>query len=480
MSTISTVDEVFTVSTVPVYIGSTKKAKNLFSVNVFRFILVFIVLGSISWYITGVSKYQDLNWYVTLLWSLNVPLAVISLLGIATLKKDSIVSSVFYGVIDKKVVFVVPSIARLNVIPALGRVIDSIIEFAPFNLANFRIDVVVDEGSEGISLLQKVYGSNDLVRILIVPYDYSTLNGTKYKARANEYAMRMRAIDGENYENTWVYHLDDDTSVRSDTIASIAEFISTKGSELYLAQGVLTFPYERSRSFVSKFADSIRPIHDLSTFYFFTGGGTPRMGLHGEHLLVRSDIEEKIGWDFGKRVKVEDAYFALFFAKKYPGKSGFLNSATYGSSPSSVRDLVKQRRRWSSGLIHLISDKSIHLRDKKVLSYAVFIWLVGFAQNVWVVILVGLLIGQNTTPVFRGIVLLWSFNMAFQMWSYMEGVKINLGVSEKGGVIRKYFHMAMAIPGVFLIPVVESIASLLGLIEFLLRKEGFDVIQKRI
>ncbi|MHB8362464.1 MAG: glycosyltransferase family 2 protein [Patescibacteria group bacterium] len=468
-------------STVPIYIGeSGTKRRSVFNVNIWRFVLVFTILGLISWYITGGSRYQALNWYVTLIWSLNVPLAVISFLGIVALKRYKVNPSRFSGTIDKKVIFIVPSVARLSVIPALKRVIDSIIEFAPLNLENFRIDIVVDEGSEGISILQEIYGSSDLVRILVVPHGYSTTNGTKYKARANEYAMGIRASDGENCENTWVYHLDDDTSVRYDTIASIAEFISKKGNELYLAQGVLTFPYERSDSAISRFADSIRPIDDLSKFYFFTGGGTPRMGLHGEHLLIRGDIEETIGWDFGSRVKVEDAYFALFFAKKYPGKSGFLNSATYGSSPSSVRDLVKQRRRWSSGLIHLISDKSIHLRDKKVLSYAVFIWLVGFAQNVWVVILVGLLIGQNTAPIFRGVVLLWSFNMAFQMWSYMEGVKINLGVSEKGGVIRKYLHMAMAIPGVFLIPVIESIASLLGLIEFLLRKEGFDVIQKRI
>jgi hypothetical protein len=439
-----------------------------------------VILGAISWYITGGSRYQALNWYVTLIWSLNVPLAVISFLGVIALKRYKVVPSRFSGTIDNKVIFIVPSIARLNVIPALRRVIDSVIEFAPLNLDKFRIDVVVDEGSEGIPLLQEIYGSNSFVRILVVPHDYSTLNGTKYKARANEYAMGIRAIDEENCENTWVYHLDDDTSVRYDTIASLAEFISKKGNELYLAQGVLTFPYERSDSAISRFADSIRPIDDLSKFYFFTGGGTPRMGLHGEHLLIRGDIEETIGWDFGKRVKVEDAYFALFFAKKYPGKSGFLNSATYGSSPSSVRDLIKQRRRWSSGLIQLIADKSIALRDKKVLSYAVFIWLVGFAQNVWIVILTGLLIGQNTAPVFRGIVLLWSFNMAFQIWGYMEGVKINLGVSEKGGTGKKYFYMAIAIPGVFLIPVVESIASLLGLIEFLLKKEGFDVIQKRI
>ncbi len=468
-------------STVPIYIGeSGRRKRSIFNVNIWRFLLVFTILGAISWYITGGSRYQALNWYVTLIWSLNVPLAVISFLGIVALKRYKVVPSRFCETINNQVIFIVPSVARSNVIPALKRVIDSVLEFAPFNMVNFRIDVVVDEGSEGISILQKIYGSSNLVRILVVPHDYSTPNGTKYKARANQYAMMVRAIDGENCANTWVYHLDDDTSVRSDTISSIAEFISKKGNEFYLAQGVLTFPYERSNSAISRFADSIRPIDDLSKFYFFTGGGTPRMGLHGEHLLLRSDIEETIGWDFGKKVKVEDAYFALFFAKKYPGKSGFLNSATYGSSPSSVKDLIKQRRRWSSGLIHLISDKSIHLRDKKVLSYAVFIWLVGFAQNVWVVILIGLLIGQDTAPVFKGIVLLWSFNMAFQIWSYMEGVKINLGVSEKGGTLKKYLHMAVAIPGVFLIPVVESITSLLGLIEFLLRKEGFDVIQKRI
>ncbi len=448
-----------TVSTAPICVeASEKKGHNIFHVNIWRFVLIFVTFSAISWYVTGEPRYQAFNWYVTLIWSLNVPLAIISFLGIITFKRYHVVPSRFSGTINEKVIFIVPSIAKLNVIPALRRVIDSIIEFAPLNLENFRIDIVVDEGSEGIFLLQEAYKSNSLVRILIVPYDYSTTNGTKYKARANEYAMMTRTIEGENCKNTWIYHLDDDTSIKNDTISSIAEFISEKGDELYLAQGVLTFPYERSNSSICKFADSIRPIDDLSKFYFFTGNGTPKMGLHGEHLLIRSDIEEMIGWDFGRRVKVEDAYFALFFAKKYPGKSGFLKGSTYGSSPSNVLDLIKQRRRWSSGLIHLISDKSIHFRDKKILSYAVFIWMTGFVQNVWTIILIGLLIDQNTAPVYKGVILLWSFNMAFQIWCYMEGVKINLSVSEKKGGIKKYFYMAIAIPGVYLISIVESIS----------------------
>ncbi len=458
---------------------SSKKA-NIFRVSITKFIILFIILGIISWEITGASRDQGINIYVTLIWSLNVPLAIVCFLGILNSKRKNIQPSIFKDKIDEKVIIVIPSIARLDVLPALYRVIDSVKSYAPSNLNNFRIDVVVDEGSDGISLLKEQYGSDLDIQILVVPEDYRLPNGTKYKARAAAYALSIRSEQGDNTKEQWIYHLDDDTSIRGDTISAIAEFIRNKGDKLYLAQGVLTFPYERSRSHISKFADSIRPIDDISKFFIFTGRGNPKMGLHGEHLLIRADIEEEIGWDFGKSVKVEDAYFAMFFSIKYPEKSGFLNGATYGSSPSSVKDLLKQRRRWASGLISLMLDNSIALKNKWILSYAVIIWMIGFIQNVWIVILVAILLGENTAPMSKWIILLWTFNIAYQMWSYMEGSKINLYVSDNKNYVHIIFMTIISIPGIFFISLVESFASLLGLIEFLKRKEGFDVISKKV
>jgi len=52
----------------------------------------------------------------------------------------------------------------------------------------------------------------------------------------------------ENTSSTYVYHLDDDTSMGVDTVASIAEFIAgNRNGEHLLAQGVLAFPMSSAR-----------------------------------------------------------------------------------------------------------------------------------------------------------------------------------------------------------------------------------------
>jgi cellulose synthase/poly-beta-1,6-N-acetylglucosamine synthase-like glycosyltransferase len=243
-------------------------------------------------------------------------------------------------------------------------------------LSSYRIEVVIDEGDEDVcatvQALKDWLGGTELVQLLVVPGDYHTPRGARYKTRANHYALEHRRARGENTSSTYVYHLDDDTSMGVDTVASIAEFIAgNRNGEHLLAQGVLAFPNELSPSWLSNMADSIRPADDLTRFNLFTETfGVPLGGLHGEHLLVRADIEDDIGWDYPDTV-IEDALFALHFATRYPGRSTTLNSFSYGASPATITDLVKQRRRWSEGLLKLIFKRDIPLLSRLPLMYCV-------------------------------------------------------------------------------------------------------------
>ncbi len=250
----------------------------------------------------------------------------------------------FEGRVSKLVVFTIPSVGSMDVLPALSRVIQSILTFAPLHLDRFRIDVVVDEGSEGIPTLLRTFGG-DSINLVTVPSGFRCRNGgAKNKARALEYARIVREREGGlARDDVFIYHLDDDTAVGgADTIKSIAQFISEDdGVSYHLAQGVLSFPYDLSKSWIARVADSIRPSDDLTRFHFFTGIlGRPLAGLHGEHLLVRSSVENRIGWDFGVN-RLEDSYFGLVFSQLYPGKSKFLNSFVYGGLASNDLRLHK-------------------------------------------------------------------------------------------------------------------------------------------
>lgn len=89
-------------------------------------------------------------------------------------------------------------------------------------------------------------------------------------------------------------------------------------------------------------------------------------------------VEDSIGWDFGPTVKVEDAYFGLSFASRYPGRSTFLPSCSYGASPANMRDLITQRRRWAAGLVALLFDSKVSWKVKPVLYYSIANWSVGY------------------------------------------------------------------------------------------------------
>ena len=143
-------------------------------------------------------------------------------------------------------------------------------------------------------------------------------------------------------------------------------------------------------------ADSIRPADDLTRFAFFTGVlGTPLGGLHGEHLIIRADIEDEIGWDFPDTV-IEDAYFAVQFATKYPRRSTTLNSYSYGASPASVRDLLRQRRRWIEGLLRLAFNRRLPLMPKLPLLYSIFTWSLAPFQFVGLALLISYTLASTT------------------------------------------------------------------------------------
>jgi hypothetical protein len=200
--------------------------------------------------------------------------------------------------------------------------------------------------------------------------------------------------------------------------------------------------------------------------------------VHGELLLVRASIEATIGWDFGPRSLVEDAQFALIFSARYKGRSAWFSGRCYGASPASLGDFFRQRQRWSWGLAALVFNRSLQLRNRMLLGYSVMSWVVGPIQNVGVVLLLGVLIADpNTSPVTLFVIPLWALNMAYVMWMYWEGLRLNAGVSGTG---RRKWWEPLAV--ILLIPVfglMESIPGLHGFVKFARRTENkFLVIAK--
>ncbi len=440
-----------------------------------KLLVLLLVSLTLNGIFLGSSPGQPLNWYLSIVWTAYAPLTVIGFLGAWASRKE--VVKPYVGTRPERVIFLIPTVARKDTLPGLRRVIDSILYCATDCLPQSEIHVVVEEGAEGEGEIRQQYAHHNRVTCLCVPKGYRPPNKTKYKARANEFALQFRRAVRLNTADVFIYHGDDDTSIGWDTIWSICHFVARNDRDL--AQGLLTYPHQLSPSWFCRLADSIRPADDMSRFYFCTSKlGTPLAGCHGEHLLIRASVEDSIGWDFGETVTVEDAYFGLTFAAKYPGRATFLASCCYGASPETIGSLVRQRKRWARGLLGLLADRQIPARAKVVLYYSIANWAIGIFQHVLFVLLLAALVHEpDTSPVAPWIVAIWCANFAFQVWMYLEGLRINLEASQaprwKFWVLP--FLQLAAIP---ILSLVEAWAALLGLGAFLAKQRGFDVISK--
>lgn len=428
-----------------------------------------------------------LAWPLTVLWTWPILTTLIGIAGIRRTRKALRRSKAGWSGQEQPrsgdfLIVVVSTIGRHDTYPALERSVLSYIAFLPRCFPRLRIDIVIDEGCEATSRIARLAAGSELVRLVTVPARYRPANGTRFKARASHYSHELRMREHEARDDVWVLHMDDDTGVGPDTALAMARFIEEQfhaGRDAkHMAQGILTYPREYAPNRLIWLADSARPAEDVARFSAWTGSGTPRAGLHGELLLLRASIEATIGWDFGPRTIVEDAQFALIFSARYPGRSAWFGGRSYGASPPSMRDFVRQRERWSWGLAALVFNRSLQLRNRLLLGYSVMSWVVGPIQNVGVVMLTAFLIGNlSTSPVTLFAVPLWALNMGYVIWMYWEGLRLNAGVS--GGGRRRWWEPCAVILLIPIFGLMEGFGGMRGFVKFARRTENnFIVIPK--
>ncbi|WP_131770691.1 glycosyltransferase family 2 protein [Candidatus Protofrankia californiensis] len=450
------------------------------------FLIGFMAFGAFGWWAWARDPdFGFMGWIAAVVWTLPITNTVIGMYGsvlTAVRLRRNRKLPVSAAIVHNPLIVVVPTVGRHDTYPALERVVRSFCRYLPDYFPYLRVDVVVEEGCAAYDQIAALAATDHLIRVVTVPRGYRTPGGTRFKARANHYAHELRYAEGEARGDVWVLHMDDDTGVGPDTAEALARFLNAQwlagAHARHLAQGVLSYPREHAVSKLTWLADAVRPGCDISLFAATTGRGMPRAGLHGELLLVRASVEAATGWDFGPQAIVEDAQFALLFCGRHPGGSDWFPGRSYGASPATVADFVRQRERWSWGLFRLAANRTVPLRHRLLLLHNVLIWACGPIQHLGLIVLVGALLGDtDTTPVSAVLLPIWASNMAYSIWLYWEGLKINAGASEHPR--RRWWEPPCLLLLIPVFSLLEAIAVFRGLVRFLRNGEStFNVIAK--
>jgi beta-1,4-mannosyltransferase len=446
-------------------------------------------LVALAWFSRYPWRPGFVSWYATVVWTLPLPIVAQGIAGIRRVRRrwdDTRFEGDASAVrCRERLIVVLPSVGRRDTLPGLSRVLDSLTSRLPRHFDDVRVDIVVDEGSEALCEMSALAVGDGRVRLLVVPADFRTPHGTRFKARANQYALDCRLTDGETGDDTWILHMDDDTGISASAAEHLAAFVNRQLAAAardeprrHLAQGILAYPREYSQNRLTWYADAVRTGCDLSFFVATTGRGSPRTGLHGELLLIRSSIEAEIGWDFGPSSIVEDAQFALLFCERHPGASDWFPSWCEGASPTSPADFVRQRERWVWGLLSLLREPAIPLRRRLVLLPTLVVWVLAPISNLFVLLLIATLLGDlNSKPAIPALGVAWSVNFGFYVWLYWQGFKVNARASSPPGARWWEGPAIVLLTPVFCL--LECLGTVFGVAQFMSRRNvHFTVIGK--
>jgi cellulose synthase/poly-beta-1,6-N-acetylglucosamine synthase-like glycosyltransferase len=254
--------------------------------------------------------------------------------------------------------------------PVVSRGIRSIVNSAKkVDFHNYQVSVVTDDPEDTRTL----WGSK--CEVVVVDKRFST-NAIR-KGKALQYAVEHRRLTGRNTSAYWIFHMDDESFVTSQTILALLK--SIRGKHEVASEGPIFYPLKfESANRLTAIAESIRPFACYDCVSQMTN--PPPLHMHGSNLLVRSDVEDEIGWNFGPTL-AEDQMFGFKIYEKYgPNSMGWHGGILLEQPPLNIKDHFLQRRRWVLGTLQNLKKFPRWHRFK--LMYKSVTYFLGFASAV--------------------------------------------------------------------------------------------------
>lgn len=257
---------------------------------------------------------------------------------------------------------------------------------------------------EVLVLIEEYDKSKYNANTMVVPKSYKTKNNSLAKHRALNYFSEQLRQD----EHLYIIHLDDDSIVSKEYIINVLKIDEVAG------QGSLAVR-EYKHNLVNTLSDFKRKA-DCDVWCANANHYGKPLGVHGEGLVIRADVEKQIGWDFKEgKFCAEDYIMGQMIALKY--KFAYIHGDIFIAPPLSYSDFYKQRRRWA---FNFLSSLKMELKINPI-STLYFIWqystgwLISLGFIVWVYILLSRIAIPN--------LLIWltSFNLLVVFIMYLYG-----------------------------------------------------------
>ncbi|HEX7482631.1 MAG TPA: glycosyltransferase family 2 protein, partial [Candidatus Bathyarchaeia archaeon] len=266
------------------------------------------------------------------------------------------------------------------------------------------------------------------------------------------------------------FHLDDESLITKQTLCSVLTYLEDNPKPI--SEGLITYPLKQKEKIrFPHLMDTFRPFCCYECLEFMNTG-KPAF-IHGSNLLIRSDIEEKIGWQNGKTL-AEDTLFAIQAKKKFgPEAFGWHGGVIEEQSPLNVQDLLKQRKRWFHGLIQNL--KYLSIKDKISQTARAILWTAGLIAGIasilaWIAPFFNL--PYQDMPLFFKIL----FTITSIMWllAYQIGALMNSKyLSLKRRVKFHFLTLLFSVP----IGLIECAVPLISVIS---KPKTFEVIRKQL
>lgn len=323
-------------------------------------------------------------------------------------------------------------------------------------LKNYIIEVVTDKT---INLSEHAN-----TREVLVPESYKTQHGSLFKARALQYCL-----DQPVNEDDWIVHLDEETLLTEDVVASIANFVVQR--TYHFGQGVITYASNDVVNWITTLSDSVRVGMDYGMVRFSLGIiHKPLFNWKGSFIVANVGAEKVVSFDHGPECSLaEDCCFAMS-AIGHGYKFNYITGEMHEQSSFTISDFIKQRTRWVRGV-------SLAFRFSKApwkCKIGIFVILANWF-SMPVILFTVPITASYPVPLGVAINTIASFMTAIFLFQYTFGTLMSLKYSTKH-VVYKY---AVSVLSALIIPISVILENMAIISFFVSRKQRtFYIIQK--